>query len=122
MDCAYLHDHTHGPGGHPSLEDRPRHLDVVILQDEPDENKRLMRMYWSLRPKSVENLLEMCGCSGLRPELFSMLACFCGDAALDAADFSNFSRAQVLLWRHVSMAYHEREKLMCIPAVGCKLV
>ena len=64
----------------------------------------------------------MCGCSGLRPELFSMLACFCGDAALDAVDFSNFSCTQVQHWRQVFMAYHEREKVLCILAVGCKLV
>lgn len=88
----------------------------------PDENKHLIRMYWSLRPKSVQNLLEICGCSGLRPELFSMLACLCGDAALDAVDFFEFSPAKVQQWRQAFMAYHRREKVMCIPAVGCKLV
>ena len=88
----------------------------------PDENKHLTRMYWSLRPKSVDDLLEMCGCSGLRPEFFSMLACLCGDAALDAVDFSDFSRSQVQHWRQTFMANHKREKVMCIPAVGCKLV
>ena len=108
--------------GIPRLKIDPDIWTLSFCKMNPDENKHLTRMYWSLRPKSVENLLEMCGCSGLRPELFSMMACVCGDAALDAVDFSNFSRTQVQHWRQVFMAYHEREKVMCIPAVGCKLV
>ena len=64
----------------------------------------------------------MCGCSGLRPELFSMLDCLCGDAALDAVDLSDASRTQVQHWRQVFMAYHKRETVVCIPVVGCKLV
>ena len=52
----------------------PYILTLSLCKMNPDENKHHARMYWSLRPKSVENFLEMCGCSGLRPELFSMLA------------------------------------------------
>ena len=107
--------------GIPRLKIDPDMWTLSFCKMNPDENKHLTRMYWSLRPKSVEELLEICGCCGLRPELFSMLVCFCGDAALDAFDFSNFSRTQVQHWRQVFMAYHEQEKVMCIPGVGCKL-
>ena len=108
--------------GIPRLKVDPDMWTLSFCKMNPDENQHLKRMYWSLRPKSVEELLEMCGCSGLRPELFSMLACLCGDAALDAVDFSDVSRTQVQHWRQVFMAYHKREKVVCILAVGCKLV
>ena len=108
--------------GIPRLKIDPDMWTLSFCKMNPDENNYLTRLYWSFRPKSVEELLERCGCSGLRPELFSMLACFCGDAALDAVDFSNFDRNRVQHWRQVFMAYHKREKVMCIPAVGCKLV
>ena len=122
MDCAYIHDHAHGQGGHPRLKVDPDMWTLSFCKMNPDENQHLKRMHWSLRPKRVEELLEMCGCSGLRPELFSMLACLCGAAALATVGFSDVSRAQVQHWRQVFMAYHKREKVVCIPAVCCKLV
>ena len=61
--------------GIPRLKVDPDMWTLSFCKMNPDENQHLKRMYWSLRPKSVEELLEMCGCSGLRPELFSMLAC-----------------------------------------------
>ena len=95
---------------------------LAFCKMNPDENKHLFRMYRSFRPKSVKELLEVTGCSGLRPELFSMLACLCGDAGLDTVDFIDFSAAKVRQWQQKFMTYHRRKKVMCIPAVGCALV
>ena len=33
---------------------------LAFCKMNPDENKHLIRMYWSFRPKSVEKLLEVC--------------------------------------------------------------
>ena len=53
--------------GIPRLKVDPDMWTLSFCKLNPDENQHLKRMYWSLRPKSVEELLEMCGCSGLRP-------------------------------------------------------
>ena len=86
----------------------------------PDQNQYLTRMYWSFRPESVEELFDACGCAGLRPELFSMLACFCGDGALASVHFSAFSSSTVQLWRKAVLSYHSREKIYAIPAMIAK--
>ena len=95
---------------------------LAFCKMNPDENQHLTRMCWSFRPKSVMELLEVCGCSGLRPELFSMVACFSGDDALDDIDCSAFTAAHVQQWRRAIVAYHRQERVVCIPAVASKLV
>ena len=83
----------------------------------PDQQKHLQKLYFALRPASVADFLKKCGCRGIRPELFSCLACFAGDAAWDEFDDS---KLKVKLWQQSLEKYYSKNKICAIPAVLMK--
>ena len=83
----------------------------------PDQHKYLKKLYFQLRPASVVDFLKRCGCHGVRPELFSCLACFAGDAAWDELDEYKLS---VQLWRQTMDKHYSKNKICAIPAVLMK--
>ena len=83
----------------------------------PDQQSYLKKMYLSLRPASVSDFLSQCGCEGIRPELFSCLACFVGDLAWRGLDEP---QCNAKLWKVALRKYHSKHGVWPIPAILMK--
>ena len=80
----------------------------------PDQNDYMYKLYYALRPKSIEEFLSKCGFAGCPPELLSCFACFAGDSAWEGLGQSQYD---VKSWTQVLHNYRKKHGLTAIPAV-----